>query len=336
MAESEAVGRKEIVLEEVGGERLVMVGIPAFNEEKAIAKIVMKAKEYADKVVVCDDGSSDFTGPIAEALGAEVIRHEENYGYGVALQSLFDRARDLGADALVTLDADDQHRPEEIPSLVKPVLQGEADVTIGSRFIRSKSKCAGGVKPWYRRLGIRLITKVSNAASKLSLEDAQSGFRAYNRQALNTLFILEEDMGASVEILLNAGKHDLRVKEVPATCNYDGVKSSKNPVRHGAGVLMSILKLVVEDKPLLFLGIPGVVLLLVGALFGVWMLQLYAIEGRILTNIALASIAFTLIGLFSIFTAITLYAITRSLQKMNKHNQLQDASKKQSVIINHA
>jgi glycosyltransferase involved in cell wall biosynthesis len=320
LAKSERLEGKEIVLQKRGGEQL-LVGIPAYNEEKSIAKVIMKARKYADRVVVCDDGSSDLTGPIAEAMGAEVIRHEENCGYGVALQSLFDRARDLNVDVLVTLDADGQHRPEEIPSLVRPILQGEADVAIGSRFLRDEWENKESVKSWYRRLGIGLITRVSNAASELSLKDAQSGFRAYSRRALKTLSMLEGDMGASVEILLQANKHDLRVKEISATCNYDDVKSSKNPVRHGASVLMSLLKLVVEDRPLVFLGLPGTLSLILGMFFGVWMLRSYAIERRIITNIALASIAFVLIGFFFLSTAITLYAIQRVAKRVNQNKR---------------
>ena len=308
MAKSEVEEGRELAFQGVGGGPLV-VGIPAYNEEKSIAKVVMKAREYADKVVVCDDGSSDLTGAIAEALGAEVIRHEGNCGYGVALQSLFDKARELEADVLVTLDADGQHMVEEIPSLVKPVLQGEADVVIGSRLLHEHRGEQTG--PWYRRAGIKLITKVSNVASELRLKDAQSGFRGYNCHALNCLSVSEENMGASVEILLQARKYGLRVKEVAASCNYEDVTSSSHPVRHGAGVLMSLLKLVVEDRPLVFLGLPGVLFLILGTFFGVWMLRLYAVEHRIVTNWALASMTFVFMGFFFLSTAITLYAIQR-------------------------
>lgn len=318
MAKIETVEGKGMVLQDMGSGRLV-VGIPAHNEEKSIAKVIMNAKKYADKVVVCDDGSSDFTGPIAEALGAEVIRHEENCGYGAALQSLFERARDLEADILVTLDADGQHRPEEIPSLVKPLLQGKADVAIGSRFLRGKRKDKESVKSWYRRLGIKLITNASNATSKFGLEDAQSGFRAYNHQALKALSTLEDGMGASVEILLQARTQGLRVKEVSATCNYDGVENSKNSVRHGASVLMTLLKLVVEDRPLVYLGLPGILSLVLGIFFGAWMLRSYAMEQRIITNQALAAMAFVLIGFFFLSTAITLYAIKRVTKRANQN-----------------
>ncbi|MEM2613688.1 MAG: glycosyltransferase family 2 protein, partial [Nitrososphaerota archaeon] len=112
----------------------VIACIPAYNEEKTIAKVILKTKKYVDKVIVCDDGSIDMTAEIAEALGAEVIRHERNMGYGAAISSLFKKAVEEGADIMVTLDGDGQHDPDEIPKLIKPIVEDEADVVIGSRF----------------------------------------------------------------------------------------------------------------------------------------------------------------------------------------------------------
>jgi glycosyltransferase involved in cell wall biosynthesis len=296
----------------------VVVGIPAFNEERTIARVVLEAQRYADRVVVCDDGSVDLTGEIAGRLGADVVRHERNLGYGVAIQSLFRRARELGADVLVTLDADGQHEPREIPDVVKPIVEGSADVVIGSRFVGGRSVCG---MPWYRRVGVRFITRLVNGRAKGVVGDAQSGFRAYGRRALEGLETFEVGMGVSVEILLDAGRRGLRVCEVASSCNYgNGVStSSENVVRHGLGVVMSVVRLVVEDRPLVMLGVPGIACLVVGALFGAWMLQLYGVEHRIVTNVALASVAFILIGFFALSTAITLYAITRLSRKMN-HN----------------
>lgn len=288
----------------------VIVCIPAFNEEKTIAKVIIEAQKYADKVVVCDDGSTDYTADIAERLGADVIQHGKNLGYGAAIQSLFRYAKELGVDVLVTLDADGQHNPNEIPRVVKPIIGNLADVVIGSRFIDQPST---HVMPWYRRAGIKFITKLVNNALSRSVKDAQSGFRAYNRRSLETLNMFENGMGISAEILINAKKQGLRICEVSSSCNYNGnlKTSTRNPIRHGADVVMSIVKLMVEDKPLTMLGIPGIISLIVGVAFGVWMLQIYATEHQIATNVALASIAFILIGLFAIFTAITLYAISR-------------------------
>jgi glycosyltransferase involved in cell wall biosynthesis len=302
---------------------LVVVGIPAFNEEKTIAKVVLRAQQFSGKVVVCDDGSADSTCEIAKHMGAEVIRHQRNLGYGAAIQTLFSYARKLDADVLVTVDADGQHDPREIPEVVKPIVNGSADIAIGSRFVNGRLARS---MPWYRRAGVKFITKLVNngAHGQHGVNDAQSGFRAYSHKALEILEVSEDGMGVSVEALINAKKHGLRICEVSSSCNYcnDGVETSThNPMRHGAGVMMVIVRLLVEEKPLRLLGIPGMTFLLIGAIFGVWMLQIYGIEHRIVTNIALASITFVLIGFFLLSTAITLYAISRIAERVKGEKQ---------------
>jgi glycosyltransferase involved in cell wall biosynthesis len=289
----------------------VVVGIPAYNEESSIARVVLNAQKFADAVVVCDDGSVDLTAKIAERLGADVVRHERNMGYGAALKSMFERARELEADVLVTLDGDGQHDPSEVPNVLKPIADGVADVVIGSRFMGKQ----GSVEmPMYRRVGAKLITKMVNGSAKNGVSDAQSGFRAYSRRALERLRIVESGMGASVEILLEASKQDLKIYEVPSSCRYDNGRvetSTNNPVAHGVGVMMSIVRLIVEEKPLMVMGVPGILCLFAGIGFGVWMLQIYASAQHIVTNIALASLAFVVVGFFMLSTAITLYAIAR-------------------------
>ena len=318
-AEKDKIGLAEIDVGRlsVRTKPFVVVGIPAFNEEKTIAKVVLRSLKYADRVVVCDDGCSDLTGEIARRLGADVVGHETNLGYGAAIQTLFKRARELGADVLVTLDADGQHDPNDIPNVVQPIVSGAVDIAVGSRFV---DKSLTSIMPWYRRAGIKAISRLVNNSTKQGVADAQSGFRAYSAKSLAKLAVAENGMGASVEVLISAGKQGLRVQEVPATCYYgaDLTKHVHNPIRHGTAVVKSIVKLVVENRPLLFLGIPGMLCLAAGVFFGVWMLQLYGAERRIVTNVALASVAFVLIGFFMLSTAITLYAISRLAEKMDK------------------
>ena len=298
----------------------IVVGIPAFNEEQTIARVVLEAQKFASKVVVCDDGSSDLTGEIALRLGAVVVRHERNLGYGVALQSLFKRAKELNADVLVTLDSDGQHDPAQIPILVKPIESGIAEVVLGSRF---KDKNGTADMPAYRQLGVKVITKLSNGLGKSGVSDAQSGFRAYSKLAIEQLGAISENgMSASIELLRAINKSGLKVCEVPISCKYThstGEKTStKNPLSHGVSLIMSLIKLVVEDRPLLFLGLPGIGSIIVGAFFGAWMLDMYATSHNIVTNVALASISFILIGFFMISTATTLYAIARIGQRVSK------------------
>ena len=300
------------------GKPLVVVGVPAFNEEKTIAKVVLLAREYADMVVVCDDGSSDMTADIAACLGADVVRHSKNLGYGASIQSLFRRARELGASVLVTLDGDGQHDPREIPSLIKPVIDGVSDVVVGSRLI---DKNGSADMPGYRKLGVKMFTRMTNGSAANGVSDAQSGYRAYNKHALELLSLSEMGFSASIELLRTIKKVGLTVSEVPISCKYEnsvGVKTStKHPIGHGAGLLMSIIKFIVEDKPLMVLGVPGVTFLAVGTLFGVWLLNIYAAEHRIVTNIGLATLGFSVLGIFMVSTAITLYAITRLAKRVN-------------------
>jgi len=231
-----------------GVKPFVVVGIPAFNEASMIYRVVNDAQKYANVVVVCDDGSSDKTGVIAKRLGADVVRHRRNLGYGASIKSLFKRAYELNADVLVTLDADGQHNPEEIPNVVKPITEGVADMVIGSRFLET---CGTEEMPFYRRLGAQLITKLINGSSNNGISDAQSGFRAYNRQALERVRPFEDGMGASVEILLKANKNDLKICEVPSSCKYrngDVATSTEHPLTHGIGVVMSIIRFIVRKN----------------------------------------------------------------------------------------
>ncbi|MCW4052246.1 MAG: glycosyltransferase family 2 protein [Candidatus Bathyarchaeota archaeon] len=286
---------------------MIIAGIPAYNEERTIAKVILMAQKHADMVVVCDDGSSDFTREIAQRLGAVVISHERNLGYGSAILTLFRKAKKMKADILLTIDADGQHDANDIPSLVQPIIEDKADIVVGSRFIEQN-----GNIPTYRRWGIKLLTMLSNGSGKQRLSDGQSGFRAYNPKAIRKLNPSVNGMGASAEILMRAREKGLRIAEVPVQVHYHGLETStQNPISHGLGVLATILRLVVEERPLFYLGIPGAALLIIGMGFGLWTLQLFAVEKRIVTNVALTSFAFTLIGLFAVFTAITLYAIVR-------------------------
>jgi len=291
---------------------LIITCIPAYNEEKTIAKLVLLAQKQSDMVVVCDDGSEDLTADIAQRLGATVIRHDKNLGYGAAIQSLFRKARELDANVMVTLDADGQHDPGEISRLTEPILDDKADIVIGSRFLGGPNDA-----PAYRRFGIKLITKLTNRSRKFS--DALCGFRAYNKKAIKSLNMSENGMGVSTEILLETKERGLRVAEVPVRVRYKGLDTSThNWLNHGASVIISIVKIVVEEKPLFYLGIPGAAFLFAGMLFGSRMLQIYTSKGYIQTNIALASIAFVLIGLFVTFAAITLYAISRITRKQKE------------------
>jgi glycosyltransferase involved in cell wall biosynthesis len=260
--------------------------------------------KYVDKVLVCDDGSGDKTSFIARDLGASVISHDRNLGYGAALQSLFKEAKRLGADFVVTLDGDGQHEPNEIPLLLERLMAGDVDIVVGSRFINRGSSEA----PKWRENGIKLITGlVSNNGLKLT--DAQSGFRAYNRHAMESLNLTEDGMGASTEILIKAEDNGLIVAEVPVNIRYHENSSSENPVLHGFDVLLSTLKFLSMRRPLLFYGLPGFMALCISTIFWVMTLKIFSVTRMISTNIALIALGTTLVGLILMTTAIILWTL---------------------------
>jgi len=160
-------------------------------------------------------------------------------------------------------------------------------------------------------IGSHLVDALMSSGNEVVVLDDLSSGRLEN--------IAKWLMGVSVEIFRNASKCGLKIMEVFASCNYDGDVggSRRNPLRHGVEVVMSIVRLVVEERPLLCLGLPGTILLLVGAFFGAWMLHIYVVTHTIETNVALASISFILIGLFILFAAVALYVISRLAQKIN-------------------
>ena len=134
----------------------IIIGIPAYNEEKNIAGIISKLKNISNDIIVCNDGSTDLTANIAEDMGAIVVNHEKNLGYGGAIRSIFLKAKDLAADVLVTFDADGQHRIEDIDGVIAPILENQSDIVIGSRFLDDSEKEV----PQYRKMGIKVITKI--------------------------------------------------------------------------------------------------------------------------------------------------------------------------------
>ena len=284
----------------------IIACIPAFNEEKAIAGVVVQSMKFVDRVIVCDDGSVDLTAEIAEALGAVVVRHERNMGYGAAIGSLFSEARRLGADIAVTLDGDGQHDARQIPRLVEPLVKGETDIVIGSRFLKEED--ASRV-PGYRKVGLKLITGLASNASYDSLTDAQSGFRAYSHRALEALVVTERGMGVSTEILLKAKERGLRVVEVPVTISYGENSSTHNPVVHGLSVILSTVRHFSIRRPLVFYGVPGLFSLAVALFFWLWALQIFRVSRTISTNITLIALSATMVGLMLMTTSIILWVL---------------------------
>ena len=282
----------------------IIIGIPAYNEEKNIASLLIKLKKISENIIVCNDGSNDLTGKIAKELGATVIEHEKNLGYGSAIKSIFLKAHEINADILVTFDADGQHRIEDINAILEPIKNNIADIVIGSRFLNNNQEI-----PKYREIGIKAITKLTNVTGGTKITDSQSGFRAYSKKILEEIEPKESGMGISTEILIKTQKAGFIITEVPITILYEGDTSTHNPISHGSSVILSTLKYVAIERPLIFYGIPGIIFLLVGLAFGVWTIQIYSEQGQVITNIALVGVGGVILGTILMLTATILYSI---------------------------
>jgi len=286
--------------------------MPAFNEGKKMEVIINEIKDLSDNIIVCNDGSTDSTGSIARKMGTIVINHEKNLGYGAAIKSIFSKAREIEADILVTFDADGQHRSSDIQSVIQPILDGEADIVIGSRFLGNDVEM-----PKYRKLGVKTITSLANISSEIKLSDSQSGFRAYNKKTLSEIFPIEKGMGISTEILIKANKKKLRIKEVPIKILYQGKTSTHNPISHGISVILSTTKFVSTEHPISFYGIPGLVLLGIGLIFVAWTIQYFTEFDVFHPILALLAIGITLFGLLCVLTSIILFSFVHIVREQN-------------------
>ena len=291
----------------------IVACIAAFNEEKNIGGVIVKAMDYVDHVLVCDDGSSDLTGKIAEGLGAIIVKHARNKGKGAALRSMFTYAKDMDPDIVVMLDADGQHEPSEIPSLINPIVEGKADMVVGSRYVEGAKMNA----PLYRRLGLKIINSLSGITGNHEVADTQSGFRAFSARALDVMLESEsEGFGVETEQLALSHDNDLRVVEVPVTITYNKKNTSNNnPISHGSELLKTVFRLVVEDKPSTIV-IPGLLILLLGIISGIYFLWHFNATRYFSIPFALLTLGASILGTLLLVTSVLLYAIKRTRQNI--------------------
>lgn len=213
-------------------EPAVLALIPAWNEASRIAAVIEGARKYLP-ILVVDDGSVDGTASIAEREGAAVVRHAENRGKGVALMTGFDWGLEHGYEAVLTLDADGQHDPHDIPTFLSAYRQDNWDLIIGKRDFRRMPFPRGYTNPF----GSWLLSK----ALEEPIPDNQSGFRLHDRRLLEVLDVTSTGFELEVEVIIQAVSRDMRIGWVDIRTIYDIQKTSYfHPIKDSARFLATV------------------------------------------------------------------------------------------------
>jgi glycosyltransferase involved in cell wall biosynthesis len=293
----------------------IVVGIPCYNEENTIAKVVARIPKIVNEIIVIDDGSSDMTASIASALNCRVISHPRNLGKGAAMRSLFLEARRVGADVLITLDGDGQHDVTDIPNILSPILKGECDIAIGARL--NPDSCSD--MPRYRKMGTVILNSVINSVyNGLSVRDTQSGFRAYNKKAFSKIMPGEESIGVDTEILAIAANLGLRISEYPTKIKYNGLETSThNPIRHSLDVILTTLKIFSLHHPLMFYGVTSLAFFISSLIAGLWTLAVFERTGKLLLNFAFMTVACFVISSVMIGIGILIFSLKTAIREIS-------------------
>jgi len=291
-----------------GSKLMITAVIPAFNEEKTIIQVVEGARKHVDQVLVIDDGSEDSTGERAISAGANVIRIPKNSGKGNALSIGLTTAALNRSNVIVCLDADGQHDPNDIPKIVQPILDEKADMVIGSRFLDEKSR---ELIPAHRRLGQSVLTYATNLGNVTKITDSQSGYRAFRKDVLEGFDYAAEGMDIESNMVRSAVKRRLKIQEVPIVAMYEGLETSTlTPGSHGMIVLNSVLRSVRTEHPLLYFGVGGFLMTVIGVIFGLYSIQQYIDVRALPFGPSLIAVMLTVLGILCVLVGLVLSAIS--------------------------
>jgi glycosyltransferase involved in cell wall biosynthesis len=290
----------------------VVVVIPAFNEERFIGSVVIKARHFSRTVIVVDDGSCDATSQIAKEAGAIVISHQNNLGKGAALNTGFSAARQYNPQVVACMDGDGQHMPEEIEKLIKPVVLQGADIVVGSRYLEKNCSV-----PWHRAMGHRIFNFLTRLTSGVSVSDSQSGFRAFSPRAVEVLSFCLHDFSVESEMQFLAKENGLWLEEVPATIHYTD-PPKRSVLVHGMQVLNGVLRLVGQHRPLVYFGTCGGIALLIGIGWGLRVIHIFRSTSQLAVGYALISVLLSMMGIIMISTGFTLHSIRALLLNLLK------------------
>jgi|TARA_B110000467_G_C18307422_1_gene475636 glycosyltransferase involved in cell wall biosynthesis len=292
----------------------IIACIPAYNEERNIAKTIRNVAKFVNQVIVCDDGSTDNTVSEAENTGAYVIKLQKNAGKGAALKEIFKFAKSSNIDIMITIDADGQFVPEEIPLLLKPIIEKKSDIVVGYRF-DDKTEM-----PKYRKIGNKFLDKITNLAENIGVRDTQSGFRSYSKKAVEIINFKADGFGADSEILIDAIQKKLKISEEKVTVIYNtgGRTSTKNPISHTVEVITSVVEKIALKHPLKYIGIPGIVLIFTSIIFGINLTTMFNETGYFSIPITFIVLGTLVVGVMMILMSILLYSV--GMNRINSRN----------------
>lgn len=262
--------------------------IPAYNEELNIKEVITKSFKYSDQVIVLNDGSTDNTEKIAKEANAIVKSHIINRGLGLTIRDGIKEAMKLGADIIVTIDADGQYDPDQIPDLLQPILDGKADLVLGSRFMGTIVKM-----PRLKRLGNKIITLIIRNLMNLDISDSQTGFRAIKREILDHI-ILTADYTYTQEMIIRAAAEGFFIEDVPVIFyeRKDGKsRLIRDPAEYGLNNAMTMLRAYRDYRPMTLFGTIGVLMMILGVLIGLYIVYEFFVLGSFDTGQRLVTLS---------------------------------------------
>lgn len=252
--------------------------IPAYNEQATIADVIQKTKPFVDKILVINDGSTDATKQVSIQAGAEVIDNIVNRGLGQTMKRGYEEALRQGADIVVQLDADGQYLAKEIPLLIQPILENEADLVLGSRLENIQYKM-----PTFKKIGNKAFSSVLRMLTGADVADGQTGFRAMRQEVLETT-MPNNKYTYTQEMIIKAAKEGWRIKSVPITFVERAAGDSRlisHPFSYAWRSWVIITRTLRDYHPLTFFGVPGLLLILAGLILGAALVYKFAITGAI-------------------------------------------------------
>jgi glycosyltransferase involved in cell wall biosynthesis len=286
--------------------------LPAYNEELVIGSVVLRTRQFVDRVIVVNDGSSDRTAEVAKLAGAEVLQLDHNTGKAYAVLLGLRHARETGCTVAVMLDADGQHNPREIQRVAGLVEEGKADLVIGSRFLEKN----GGI-PEYRQIGQKILDIFTNMGAKTKVTDSQSGFRALSLKALDNLDFKSDGYNVESDMISHFSAQGLSIREVPISVSYDVPnKHKKHPVTHGVGVLTRLITLVGYRRPLLLFGLPGGCFVIGGIVTGFFAFSEYYATSKFPFGMSMVSMMLLIMGMLLVIAGLLLNTL---LMMMKDH-----------------